>query len=145
MLDKILEDKNVNLSNLQSLPNLQYWIFVLYHLNIWIQFVQTFDTSLYTTYLGNYCTCLFFTLLTYTYSSNLYSVFMAVQWFSSAFFSSFIYLACVYMNYLHLSYSYSFAIFIWILNFVVHYISSSICQQVYLVNKFTHLFIFSNL
>ena len=53
-LDGILEDKNVNLSYLQSLANFQFWTFGLYHLNIWIQFVQTFGTScIYTTYLDN--------------------------------------------------------------------------------------------
>ena len=40
LLDEILDDKNVNLSNLQSLANLPFWTSGLYHLNIWIQFVQ---------------------------------------------------------------------------------------------------------
>ena len=46
--------KNFNLRNLQSLENLQFYIFGLCHLNIWIWFVQTLGTScVYTRYLEN--------------------------------------------------------------------------------------------
>ena len=96
LLGEILKDKNANLSYLQSLVNFQFWTFARYHLNIciWIQFVQTLGTScIYTTYLDNCIVyiCLFFTLGTYTYTSKLYSVFIAFQWFTSVFFSSVIY------------------------------------------------------
>ena len=45
LLDEILEGKNINLSHLQSLANLQFWTFGLHHLCIWIQLVQTLGTS----------------------------------------------------------------------------------------------------
>lgn len=41
--DEILEDKNVNLSDLQSLANLELWVFglcLVSHLEIRTQFVQ---------------------------------------------------------------------------------------------------------
>ena len=54
LLDEILEDKNIDLSYLQSLANLQFRTFGFYHLNIWIQFVQTLGIYyIYTTYLDN--------------------------------------------------------------------------------------------
>ena len=50
LLDEILEGK----SYLQSLVNLQFWTFDLYHLSIWVQFGQTLGTfCIYTTSLGN--------------------------------------------------------------------------------------------
>ena len=54
LLDEILEDKNIDLSYLQSLANLQFRTFGFYHLNIWIQFVQTLGIYyIYATYLDN--------------------------------------------------------------------------------------------
>ena len=54
---------------------------------------------------------LVFILGNYFYTSKLYPVFIAFQWFSSVFFSSVIYLACACIDYLHLWYSYSFVIY----------------------------------
>ena len=91
---------------LQFLANLQFWAFGLYHLNIWIQFVQTLGTScIYTTYLDNCIVPTCFSPLVITLILVSCTVFIAFQWFSSVFFSSVISLTCVCIDYLHLCYT----------------------------------------
>ena len=132
MLDEFLENKNVNLSHFQSLANLQFWTFGLYHLNIWIEFMQTFGTTcLCTTYLDNYVVPACFSPFVLTLILVSCTVFIAFQWFSSVFFSSVIHLACVCIDYLHLWYTH--LQFMLISGFQIFF---CIIYQVQYVNKY---------
>ena len=126
MLDEILEGDNVNLSHKQSLANLHFWAFSLHHLNIWIQPVQTLEILVYTTYLDNCIVTACFSALVLTLTLACCTVFIAFQSFSSVWYgmvySLWYNLCAIYAN-------------LWISNVLLHYISSSICQQVCLVKN----------
>ena len=106
LLDEILESKNVNLSHLLSLANLQFWTFGLHPLYVWIQFVQASICNIF----GKlYCTYLFFTLGTCTYTSKLYcfhSLSLVQQCFLQLSYSF-----SLYLHWLFALMVYSFAIY----------------------------------